>query len=135
VIDQEWVQLNLARVRAKTEYLRLLNHKLAWGATQGARSTRRIASSVKVYGSEFYIEAYRLLMEILGQHSVLTKGSPGALLEAGLERRCAARSSSPSGAARTRSSATSSPGSAWGCRGPRGSDTRHTRSRSPWTSP
>jgi 3-oxocholest-4-en-26-oyl-CoA dehydrogenase alpha subunit len=85
VIDQEWVQLNLAKVRAKTEYLRLLNHKLAWGATQGATDPS-VASSVKVFGSEFYIEAYQLLMEILGANSLVRKGSPGALLEAGLER-------------------------------------------------
>ena len=85
VIDQEWVQLNLARVQAKVEYLFLLNHKVAWSATHGQINPAD-ASGVKVFGSEFYIEAYRLLMEILGQDAVVCKGSPGAVLQASLER-------------------------------------------------
>ena len=35
VIDQEWVQEHLARVHAKLEFLRLINWKVAWNATQG----------------------------------------------------------------------------------------------------
>ena len=35
VIDQEWVQMNLARVWAGIEFLRLANWKVAWDATQG----------------------------------------------------------------------------------------------------
>jgi 3-oxocholest-4-en-26-oyl-CoA dehydrogenase alpha subunit len=85
VIDQEWVQLNLARVRAKLEYLFLLNHKVAWSATQGQINPAD-ASAVKVFGSEFYIEAYRLLMEVLGEDAVVRKGSPGAVLRDSLER-------------------------------------------------
>ena len=41
VIDQEWVQLNLAQVHAGLEFLRLINWKVAWTATQG-RSTSRM---------------------------------------------------------------------------------------------
>src|SRR5690625_7875243 len=36
------------------------------------------ASAVKVFGSEFFIEAYRLLGEVLGQASLLRQGSPGS---------------------------------------------------------
>jgi 3-oxocholest-4-en-26-oyl-CoA dehydrogenase alpha subunit len=85
VIDQEWVQLNLARVRAKLEYLTLLNHKLAWSATRDEVSPAD-ASAVKVFGSEFYIEAYRLLLEVLGQDGLLESGSPGAPLRDSIER-------------------------------------------------
>ena len=35
VIDQEWVQEHLARVHAELEFLRLINWKVAWQATQG----------------------------------------------------------------------------------------------------
>jgi len=35
VIDQEWVQVHLARVYARLEFLRLINWKVAWTATQG----------------------------------------------------------------------------------------------------
>jgi alkylation response protein AidB-like acyl-CoA dehydrogenase len=84
VIDQEWVQRSLALVRAKVEALRLLNYKVAWGATQEALAPED-ASMMKVYGSEFYIEAYRLLMEIVGPSSLVASGSPGAVLSGDLE--------------------------------------------------
>ena len=35
VVDQPWVQINLARVRAGLDFLRLINWKVAWTATQG----------------------------------------------------------------------------------------------------
>ena len=85
VIDQEWVQTTLGRLYAKTEFLKLLNWKVAWSITQGTLNPAD-ASAVKIFGSEFYIEAYRGLMEILGQASILTKESTGALLGADLER-------------------------------------------------
>ena len=84
VIDQEWVQGNLARVRAQLEFLRLLNWKVAWSASQG-RVDPADASAMKVFGSEFYIAAYRLLMEVVGAGSTVQRGSPGAVLEADLE--------------------------------------------------
>ncbi len=85
VIDQEWVQVCLARLHARVEFLKLLNWKVAWSVTQGTLNPAD-ASAVKVFGSELYIEAYRALMEIIGQHSVLDKTSAGAVLGADLER-------------------------------------------------
>jgi alkylation response protein AidB-like acyl-CoA dehydrogenase len=70
VIDQEWVQVNLARVRARLEYLRLLNWKVAWSATVGDVSPAD-ASATKVFGTEFFLEAYNLLMEVIGPTSAL----------------------------------------------------------------
>jgi hypothetical protein len=85
VIDIPWVQLNLARVRAKLEVLRLTNWKQAWSLTQGTLNYAE-ASVVKVFGSELYVEAYRLLMEILGDTGSLRDGSPDVLLRGRLER-------------------------------------------------
>ncbi len=85
VIDQEWVQVSLGRLHAKIEFLKLLNWKVAWSVTQGTLNPAD-ASAVKVYGSELYIEAYRALMEVIGQVSVLSKDSAGAVLGADLER-------------------------------------------------
>ena len=85
VIDQEWVQVSLGRLHAKVEFLKLLNWKVAWSVTQGTLNPAD-ASAVKIFGSEFYIEAYRALMEIIGQASTLTKDSAGAVLGADLER-------------------------------------------------
>lgn len=84
VIDQEWVQLSLARLHAKLEFLRLINWKVAWTATQGDLDVAD-ASSVKVFGTEFYLEAFRLLMEIVGPRAYLQDSAPGAVLHSRLE--------------------------------------------------
>jgi 3-oxocholest-4-en-26-oyl-CoA dehydrogenase alpha subunit len=80
VIDQPWVQQNLARVHARLEYLRLINFKVAWSAEQGMPLDPAAASAVKVFGTEFYLEAFRLLMEVVGPASSLRPDSPDAVL-------------------------------------------------------
>ncbi|MEN0136041.1 MAG: acyl-CoA dehydrogenase family protein [Rhodococcus sp. (in: high G+C Gram-positive bacteria)] len=84
VIDQEWVQINLARVHAKAEYLKLMNWEIA--SSTDAAPGPEAASANKVYGTEFATEAYRLLMEILGPSATLRQNSPGVLLRGRLER-------------------------------------------------
>jgi alkylation response protein AidB-like acyl-CoA dehydrogenase len=85
VIDQEWVQVHLARVRARLEFLRLINWKVAWTATQD-RLDVADASSIKVFGTEFYLEAFRLLFEVVGERGYVKDGSPEAVLRGRLER-------------------------------------------------
>jgi alkylation response protein AidB-like acyl-CoA dehydrogenase len=85
VLDLPWVQANLAQVRAGTDVLRLFNWRQCWNVDQGALPAHE-ASSVKVFGSEFYVESTRLLMEILGESGNLQRGSPGAVLQGRLER-------------------------------------------------
>jgi alkylation response protein AidB-like acyl-CoA dehydrogenase len=84
VIDVPWVQLSLARVRAKAEALKLLNWRVAWSLGSGGLNPAH-ASSVKVYGTEMYIQAFTLLLEILGDAGYLTEDSPDAVLGARLE--------------------------------------------------
>jgi len=84
LIDQQWVQLNLAKVRAGLDFLRLINWKVAWTASQG-RMDVADASSIKVFGTEFYLESFRLLMEILGSRAILDRESPSALMTGRLE--------------------------------------------------
>lgn len=84
VIDQEWVQLNLARVHARLEFLKLINWKVAWTATQGHLDVAD-ASSIKAFGTEFYLEAFRLLFEVVGQVGYLKAGSPEAVIASRLE--------------------------------------------------
>ena len=86
VIDQEWVQLSLARVHAKLEFLRLINWKVSWGATEGHPLDVADASTIKVFGTEFYLEAFRLLMEIVGQAAYVKRGSPESILKSRLEQ-------------------------------------------------
>jgi 3-oxocholest-4-en-26-oyl-CoA dehydrogenase alpha subunit len=84
VIDQEWVQIHLARVHANAEFLRLVNLKIAWGVGKGLNPAD--ASATKVFGTEFATEAYRLLMEVVGPNAYVRAGSPGAVLRGRLER-------------------------------------------------
>ena len=82
VIDQEWVQIHLARVHAKVQFLRLKNWQIASAEKVGPAD----ASVTKVFGTEFATEAYRLLMEVLGANAVVRPGSPAALLQGRVER-------------------------------------------------
>jgi len=84
VIDQEWVQVHLARIHARLEFLKLINWKVAWTATQGHLDVAD-ASTIKVFGTEFYLEAFKLMMEVVGQAGYLPKGSPRAVLAGRLE--------------------------------------------------
>ncbi|MGO8872576.1 MAG: acyl-CoA dehydrogenase family protein [Acidimicrobiales bacterium] len=83
VIDQQWVQVHLARLSARADFLKLLNWKVAWASDKGLRPAD--ASATKVYGTEFALEAYRTLLEIVGQAGYLPEGSPGAVLRGRLE--------------------------------------------------
>ena len=45
------------------------------------------ASMAKVYGTEFFVELYRLLLEVMGQAGTIVSDSPGAILKGKLEFR------------------------------------------------
>jgi len=86
VIDQPWVQMNLAKVRAGVEVLKLVAFKQAWAMTEGTLDMAD-ASAAKVYGSEYFIEAYRALSEIIGQASLVNRKSEvGMVIQGKLER-------------------------------------------------
>jgi alkylation response protein AidB-like acyl-CoA dehydrogenase len=85
VIDQEWVQVNLAKVRARLDGLQLLNWKNIWQDSIGKVSIAD-SSAVKVYGTTQYCECYGLLLEVLGAAGVLKADSPGSVLAGRLER-------------------------------------------------
>jgi alkylation response protein AidB-like acyl-CoA dehydrogenase len=81
VIDQEWVQLNLAKVHAGLEFLRLINWKMASADELDVAD----ASTTKAFGTEFYLEAFRLLMEVIGPQSYLERESVASVLRGRLE--------------------------------------------------
>ncbi|HEY2775573.1 MAG TPA: acyl-CoA dehydrogenase family protein [Candidatus Binatia bacterium] len=85
VIDIPWVQSTLARVEAKLEVLRLINWRQAWNMQHGTFHFAE-ASAVKVFGSEFYIEAYSLLLEVLGAAGAIRRNSPESLIGGRIER-------------------------------------------------
>jgi alkylation response protein AidB-like acyl-CoA dehydrogenase len=85
VIDAEWVRTHLATVHAHASYLQLRNWRIAWASESGELGPAE-ASATKVFGTEFAIAGYRLLMEVLGQAAIVRRGSPGALLRGRIER-------------------------------------------------
>jgi 3-oxocholest-4-en-26-oyl-CoA dehydrogenase alpha subunit len=85
VIDQEWVQMNLARAYAGFEFLRLANWKVAWASAKNELPIAD-ASSIKVFGTEHYLDSFKLLMEVIGERAYVAEGSPGSILGSKLEQ-------------------------------------------------
>jgi alkylation response protein AidB-like acyl-CoA dehydrogenase len=81
LIDEEWVQLNLARVRSGLDFLRLIN----WKVASSAHLDIADASTIKVFGTEFYLESFRLLMEVIGPRAYLMRHSDAEALKGRLE--------------------------------------------------
>jgi alkylation response protein AidB-like acyl-CoA dehydrogenase len=84
VIDEPWVQLALARAHAKIEALRLMAWRQAWNVDLD-RLDPAESSTVKVYGSEAFIQIYQLLLEVLGAPGIVKRGSPGTALRGRIE--------------------------------------------------
>ncbi len=86
LIDQDWVKMNLARARQGFEAMRLICYKQAWAIATSGNLDMAEASSAKVYGSEFMIEAMRGMMEIVGYSSSLHMRSEHRILDGELDR-------------------------------------------------
>ncbi len=77
VIDQPWVRTHLARIRVGLEALRLTCYRMAWQLDSNELNMAD-ASAVKVYGTELFVDIYRMAGEIIGQHSVIRRESEDA---------------------------------------------------------
>jgi alkylation response protein AidB-like acyl-CoA dehydrogenase len=84
MIDEQWVQIQLARVQAKLQALHVLNWRSAWALTEGVPAMAD-ASALKVMGSEFFVECQGLLLEITGAAGLVMQGEPSALFDGKLE--------------------------------------------------
>jgi len=85
LIDEPWVQRNLAELYAKLDVLELLNCRQAFLIAEDQLSPAD-ASAIKVFGSEFYVDGSRLLMEIHDAAGCLHHSSEGAILRGRLEK-------------------------------------------------
>jgi alkylation response protein AidB-like acyl-CoA dehydrogenase len=83
-IDEEWVQINLARAYAGFSALRLMNWKVAADAERGVLDVAD-ASSVKIWGTELYLDVLNLLFEVVGEAGYLTVDAEGAAIAGRLE--------------------------------------------------
>ena len=81
IAELPWVQANLARSRALIECMKLIVYKQSWAMTEGTLAMAD-ASAAKVFGSEGFIEVYRLLGEIVAERGLLRSHSPGAAEQA-----------------------------------------------------
>jgi alkylation response protein AidB-like acyl-CoA dehydrogenase len=84
LIEQGWVQMDLARCHAELEAMWLLNWRMAVHVADD-ELTAAESSSIKVFGTERTVEVSRLLLGIIGAAGYLTPDSPGALLRGRLE--------------------------------------------------
>ncbi|NNE74104.1 MAG: acyl-CoA dehydrogenase, partial [Acidimicrobiales bacterium] len=85
LIDQAWVQRDLAECKARMNAMNLLNWQMV-KAVEDDTLTGPQASGVKVYGTEAVVAVYNLLLGIVGAAGRPRPGSPGAILAGRLER-------------------------------------------------
>src|SRR5580698_9160654 len=85
VLDQPWVQTDLARCRAELDAMYLLNWRMAT-AVAAEKLNPADSSSVKIFGVERSIDIYRRLLGIVGAGGYLAPQSPGAALAGRIER-------------------------------------------------
>ena len=84
MLDQQWVRIHLARVYAKLQALQVLNWRSAWAMGEGIPNMAE-ASALKVMGTELFVEAYNLLLEITGAAGLSVEGEPGCLFGGQIE--------------------------------------------------
>jgi len=76
VIDQPWVQENMARAYATLKALNLACRRQAARLSQGTLSPAE-ASAIKVLGYETFLAVFRQLLEVVGPEGVLRSEKPG----------------------------------------------------------
>lgn len=84
VIDEPWVQTNLAKVYTLLETLRLHCYRQAFNVERGVLDPAR-ASAVKVWSTEGFMQTYKLLLEVVGAGGTIGRGSPDTYLSGWLE--------------------------------------------------
>jgi hypothetical protein len=85
VLDQPWVQADLAHCRAELDAMYLLNWRMAT-AVAAEKLNAADSSSVKIFGVERSIAIYRRLLGIMGAAGYLAPQSTGATLAGRIER-------------------------------------------------
>jgi alkylation response protein AidB-like acyl-CoA dehydrogenase len=84
LIDQAWVQMNMARIFCALKALNLACRKQAWGIAQGTLTAAE-ASAVKILGYETFLATVRQMLEVLGPEATLRRGSTGVPLNGMLD--------------------------------------------------
>ncbi len=84
VIDDPTVQRNMAEVYCHLEAMRVMNARMSWQLEENPVDAV-FPSAIKVYSTEIMLEICRLLMDVVGPHSLAAAGSNAAVLYGDLE--------------------------------------------------
>ncbi len=84
VIDDPMAQRNLAEVYAYLEAMRMMNARMAWRLENNPVDAV-FPSAMKVYSTEIMLEVCKLMMEVVGPHSLIAAESDGTILHGDLE--------------------------------------------------
>ncbi len=90
VIDEPWVQSNLAEAYSLLEAMKVMNSRMVWELEQ-KKLCPGFASGIKVYSTESVIQVYRLLLDVIGAPGMVRSGSSGAVIQGEIEegyRKC-----------------------------------------------
>ncbi|MFT4519702.1 MAG: alkylation response protein AidB-like acyl-CoA dehydrogenase [Halioglobus sp.] len=84
VIDDPIAQRNLAEVYAHLEAMRVMNARMSWQLDQQEMNPV-FPSAIKVYSTEIMLEICRMLMDVVGPHSLIGADNEGTVLHGNLE--------------------------------------------------
>lgn len=84
VIDDPTAQRNFAEAYCHLEAMRVMNARMSWSLDEN-QPDAVFPSAIKVYSTEILLEICRLLMDVVGPHSLIASNSEGAALFGNLE--------------------------------------------------
>jgi alkylation response protein AidB-like acyl-CoA dehydrogenase len=90
VIDEPWVQTNIAECYAYLKAMRIINARMVWQMQQGEPDPA-YSSAMKVYVTEKAVECYRLMLDVVGAAGLIRRHQANAIVEGRLEegyRKC-----------------------------------------------
>jgi len=90
VIDEPWVQTNIAECFAYLKAMRIINARMVWQMQKGEPDPA-YSSAMKVYVTEKAIECYRLMLDVVGAAGLIRRQHVNTILEGRLEegyRKC-----------------------------------------------
>jgi alkylation response protein AidB-like acyl-CoA dehydrogenase len=90
LIDEPWVQNNIAECYAYLKAMRIINARMVW-QMQNGEPDPAYSSAMKVYVTEKAIECYRLMLDVVGAAGLIRRKQPYTVIEGRLEegyRKC-----------------------------------------------
>lgn len=90
VIDEAWVQSNIAEAYSRLKAMRMINAKMVWQMQEGEPDPA-YSSAMKVYVTESAIECYRLMLDVVGAAGLIRRHQANTIVQGRIEegyRKC-----------------------------------------------